>query len=85
MTMSTQDESNNPADPLQEKLKAFADHVETQIALHGHDAFTPDQWAKVREILQSSHDLLNKMEMLQARRMIENSSAKKQDASRGVG
>ncbi len=75
--MSTQDDPDILADPLQGKLEAFADHVEAQIALHGHDAFTPDQWAKIREILQSSHDLLGRMQMLQARRMVEDRSSRK--------
>jgi hypothetical protein len=73
--MSTQENpTNGLADPLQGKLEAFADHVEAQIAMHGHNAFTAEQWAKIREVLQSSHELLSKMEMLQARRMVEDGS-----------
>ncbi len=85
MVMSTQDDANNLADPLHGKLEAFAEHVEAQIALHGHDAFTPDQWAKIREVLQSSHELLSKMEMLQVRMMVENGLAGEQGPSAEVG
>lgn len=83
--MSTQDDPNNQADPLHGKLEAFADHVEAQIAMHGSDAFTLDQWAKIREVLQSSHELLGKMEMLQARMMVENTLAGQQGPSAEVG
>jgi hypothetical protein len=61
MTMSTQDDSNSSANPLQGRLEAFADHMETQISINGHDTFTPDQWAKIRKVLQSSHELLVEM------------------------
>lgn len=76
--MSAQETPDNIENPLQNsaaKLEEFAAHVETQIALHGHSAFTADQWSRIRDVLQSSQELLGKMEMLQARRMIESCSS----------